>query len=285
VWDRTGTGGSVGRKKGGTPRGPEDQNAARRKRFMFILGQNIPSELTGLARWVLWRSEQDTKVAYQLTGRKASSTNPRHWTRYRDARDAFQSQSVRSDGIAYVFVASDPYLGYDLDDVWGSDADEDPESWAMEILERFRDSYWEESPSGLGVKGWVRAELPGHRGRQWKIGRGAIELYDTSRYFCVTGKAGGPPVITDHQSDIDSLVRYLDSGDRRLPTPVAIGNKIPYGTQHNTLVSLAGSMHRRGMSVEAIEAALQVVNAQQCERPGPPENIRRIAESMSRYSR
>jgi hypothetical protein len=182
-------------------------------------------------------------------------------------------------------MASDPYLGYDLDDIWASDADEAPEPWAMEILEQFGDSFWQESPGGNGIKGWVRAELPDHRGRQWKIGRGAIELYDAARYFCVTGKAGGPLVITSHQSDVDSLIRYLDGGDRRLPTPVSIGNKIRYGVQHNTLVSLAGTMRRRGMSVEAIEAALQVVNAQQCERPGPPENIRKIAKSISRYPR
>jgi hypothetical protein len=44
-------------------------------------------------------------------------------------------------------------------------------------------------------------------------------------------------------------------------------------------------MWRRGMTAEAIEAALQVVNAEQCERPGPSENIRRIVLSMQRWQR
>jgi hypothetical protein len=87
----------------------------------------------------------------------------------------------------------------------------------------------------------------------------------------------------DHQADVISLIQYLDGGDR--PRPVVIGNVIPYGTQHRTLVSLAGSMRKRGMSAEAIFAALEVVNREQCERPGPVKNIRRIAMSAARWER
>jgi hypothetical protein len=192
------------------------------------------------------------------------------------------------DGVGFVFAEEDPYCGIDLDNVWRSDADESTAPWAAEILEQFADTYHEESPSGCGVKIWCRAELPDHRGKKWKVEHGAIEIYDRARFFTVTGKAGPSRVITDHQSDIESLVKYLDDGygNRTFPgQAAAIGDVIPYGTQHHTLVSLAGTMWRRGMTVEAIEAALQVVNATQCERPGPPENIRRIAMSAGRWNR
>jgi P4 family phage/plasmid primase-like protien len=63
-----------------------------------------------------------------------------------------------------------------------------------------------------------------------------------------------------------------------------IGDVIPHGKQHDTLVSLAGTMRRRGMGIEEIDAALQIINKNRCEKPGPPENIRKIAESVCGYT-
>ena len=54
------------------------------------------------------------------------------------------------------------------------------------------------------------------------------------------------------------------------------------GQRNNTLTSLAGTMRRPGMSIEAIEAALLVENA----RYNPPlseDEVRKIARSVGRY--
>jgi primase-polymerase (primpol)-like protein len=246
---------------------------------------NIPLELIALPQWVLWRYEdrggpKPTKVPITCMGYKASVTNPEHWSSFEDVLK-FAARPGFCDGYGYVFVADDPYSGIDLDNVWQSDADEGA-PWAMEILERFADTYMEASPSDCGMKIWCRAKAP--RCGSWPIGAGAIEIYDHARFFTVTGRSNGVRIITDHQADINSLVEYL-GGARPSASPAGISGTIAYGTQHNTLVSLAGTMWRRGMSSEAIEAALQVVNAQQCEKPGPPENIRKIVESMQRYPR
>jgi primase-polymerase (primpol)-like protein len=248
----------------------------------------LPEELTALRQWVIWRYEirrgdptgKPTKVPYQATGYKASTTNPEHWSGFAYVLNTWQRQRVLCDGVGFVFSADDPYTGLDLDNVWQSDADEGPR-WASEILDRFADTYMEESPSGRGIKIWCRAKLP-HGGRSWPIGAGAIEIYDRSRFFVVTGRAGPIRTVADHQADVDSLIAYLDGGR---PAPTNTTGKIPYGTQHNTLVSLAGTMWRRGMTTDAIEAALQVTNAQQCERPGTPENIHKIVMSTARWSR
>jgi hypothetical protein len=40
-----------------------------------------------------------------------------------------------------------------------------------------------------------------------------------------------------------------------------------------------------GMSIEAIEAALLAVNRTQCKRPGPEQNIIRIARSAEKWRR
>ena len=59
---------------------------------------------------------------------------------------------------------------------------------------------------------------------------------------------------------------------------------IPKGTQHDHLVSLAGSLRARGAESDEIFAALWACNQKRCEEPGPEENIRRIAESFMKYS-
>lgn len=65
------------------------------------------------------------------------------------------------------------------------------------------------------------------------------------------------------------------------PSPVPA--KIPKGKQHSTLVSIAGSMRRRGLEADEIYAALKVINETRCTEPGPDRNIRRIAESVAKY--
>jgi len=55
------------------------------------------------------------------------------------------------------------------------------------------------------------------------------------------------------------------------------------GRRNASLTSLAGTMRRRGMSEEAILAALQIDNATRCQTPLPDGELRRIATSVARY--
>jgi len=73
-------------------------------------------------------------------------------------------------------------------------------------------------------------------------------------------------------------LRHEEPSDKIIPP------KIPKGKQHTTLVSIAGSMRKRGMEFPEIFAALKVINEQRCTEPAPVENIRRIAESICRYA-
>ncbi len=61
-----------------------------------------------------------------------------------------------------------------------------------------------------------------------------------------------------------------------------VGETIPDGKRNGTLTSLAGTMRRRGMSQEAIEAALLVEN-RKCSPPLPEPVVLSIARSVSRY--
>jgi hypothetical protein len=69
------------------------------------------------------------------------------------------------------------------------------------------------------------------------------------------------------------------NGHRRSgPIPDAITHH-----RNNTLTSLGGTMRHRGMSEEAIYAALAVVNAERCVPPLDDDEVGRIARSAARY--
>ena len=64
---------------------------------------------------------------------------------------------------------------------------------------------------------------------------------------------------------------------------VAANDAISEGSRNTTLASMAGSMRARGMTQEAIEAALLVTNSQQ-SAPLPEGEVRAIARSISNYA-
>jgi primase-polymerase (primpol)-like protein len=240
---------------------------------------SIPDDLTELDQWVLWRRERATKVPYQVNGHPASSTNPRTWAPFETADRAWRECAVEWSGIGFVFSRDDSFVGIDLDHCLTVDRLVKP--WASGIVRQFADTYMEVSPSGRGLKIWARGELPKNLGKV-PTGDGGVEMYSHSRYFTVTGDAfnGAPLQVEEHGSDIRGLYDYLTTtANRHRWTVHSIDGKIPYGTQHDTLIRLAGLLRARQVCEEAILACLLVVNRRQCERPGPDENIERMVRS------
>ena len=58
---------------------------------------------------------------------------------------------------------------------------------------------------------------------------------------------------------------------------------IPAGQRDSTLMSMAGTMRRRGFSESAILAALIVENRDRCKPPLEDKQVRKIARSIARY--
>jgi primase-polymerase (primpol)-like protein len=151
----------------------------------------IPHDMRAVARWGVWRYEERagerTKVPYSVvTGERASSTRLTDWTSF-DLAAAYWIRKRQHDGLA--FVLGDGWAGIDLDGC------RDPESGeihpkAQKIITTI-DSYTEVSPSGTGLKIFVHGALPpGRRKLEEVFGKGehaGIEMYDSGRYFCVTG--------------------------------------------------------------------------------------------------
>jgi hypothetical protein len=61
--------------------------------------------------------------------------------------------------------------------------------------------------------------------------------------------------------------------------------KIPKGKRNDHLASLGGTMRKRGMSREAIDAALLTENRLRCDPPLSGSEVRRVAASVASYKR
>jgi len=139
----------------------------------------FPEQLKTYPQWVLWKLEERegklTKVPYQVTGVKASTTDPATWTTYSDAATHQNGYA----GVGIVVTRGSGFIFLDLDHCVSPDGAVD--GWAQEIVDAL-DSYAELSPSRRGLHIWVRGVLPPD-GRR----RGSVEMYDCDRYGTVTG--------------------------------------------------------------------------------------------------
>ena len=161
-----------------------------------------PEELRALKQWVCWNYEErggkPTKVPYTIGGYRAESTNPRDWYSY----DEVEEVRAMFSGIGFVFSESDSFCGIDLDDCLKNG---EVMPWATEIVEKLSGTYSEISPSGNGLKFFVKADLPFSKGKKVQVESGAVEIYDHARYFTVTGDTFGPSVVQEAQDVVDWL--------------------------------------------------------------------------------
>lgn len=178
----------------------------------------IPAELKEWPQFVLWKLEPNPKggkprkILISPRGlvnarthdepgteydRPASST----WSDFETARDAL-TRNPHYAGLGFVFTSEDPFIGGDIDGC------RDPETG--ELTEQARafvtmvDTYTEVSQSGTGIHFIGRGKKIGSRCKDAAKG---FELYDTARYFVLTGHRldGTPPTINDRAEQFVGL--------------------------------------------------------------------------------
>src|SRR5207253_1497358 len=78
--------------------------------------------------------------------------------------------------------------------------------WAKAIIAELH-SYTEVSPSGSGVKIWLRGRLPARSGHQKAHCGGKVEMFDRGRYFTFTGMhvANTPVKLEERSSQLQAL--------------------------------------------------------------------------------
>ena len=130
-----------------------------------------------------------TKVPYQLNGRKAASTRPNEWSRYRDVWTKVNG-SEEFDGIGMMLLGLPDFAAIDLDKV------RDPQTgtlmpWVDDLITNCG-SYNEVTPSMAGLRvlgGWSGGKI--HRNGPHP-GGGSFELFAAcERFITFTGLANG----------------------------------------------------------------------------------------------
>lgn len=183
--------------------------------------KNIPVEMKRLPQWVGFIREQrtkDGKAEFNEDGTPrmskmpvdvhtfsgASSTKASQWARFNEAVNAIghnasvRGKSGKIEGIGFVFSpqrdTDTGICGIDLDHIIDPNTGE-VNAAALEIIQAM-DSYTEYSPSGTGVHIYYK----GANHPEWKrkiegaLGIGTcLEMYQTARYFTVTGRVFGEP--------------------------------------------------------------------------------------------
>jgi hypothetical protein len=158
----------------------------------------------------MWRKEPDPEkpgrfkkmpyIADLSSLKPAKSNDPTTWGSYDAARE---TQAHRGfDGVMFAFSPEDDFAGVDLDDCRNPETSA-LEPWAQQLITVLQ-SYTEVSPSGTGVKVWLRGKLPGE-GKG--IHRDPLEVYDRKRFFTVTGNHvdGTPLTVEERQPVLDDL--------------------------------------------------------------------------------
>ena len=164
--------------------------------------KNIPNELKQLKQWVCWTIDKLPKNAY--TGKNAQSNNQKTWAYFDEAVEA--CKKFKFDGVGFMFANG--YFGVDLDAHHG-------QTLSKDLINEFTstlNSYAEYSRSGDGIHIICKGRLPEGARR-----KGQIEMYDTGRYFIMTGNViDNYNEIIDCNESIKVLhIKYLASNKQK----------------------------------------------------------------------
>ncbi len=219
----------------------------------------LPKQLRERDQWVCWREEprdgKPTKIPVTPeSGEFASSTDPDTWTSVETALE--YADSGDADGVGFVFTDDGPIVGVDLDDCRDPETG-DVDDAAQDIIERL-DSYTEISPSGTGFHVLIEGKLPDGRNR-----RGSIELYDTARFFTVTGDhlEEKPGRVARRQDALEAIHReYVQDSE---------GERKSESGQHDAIAEQAATTEAGTVDLEdeeLVEKARNASNGSKFER-------------------
>jgi hypothetical protein len=183
-------------------------------------------ELRNHNRWLVWRYEPAkatngkppakpyTKVPIDARrNHYASTTKPWTWTNFLTVCNTYEKyHGEQCDGVGFVIPPGT--VGIDLDDCVNGGI---PEPWAEQII-ALMDSYTELSPSGNGIRIFVRGQIPGKRNRA-----GTIEMYDSNspRYLTVTGhRIGTRETVERRQEQLNTFYAEVFGSESQAVEPL-----------------------------------------------------------------
>lgn len=256
----------------------------------------IPTEMRLLDNWVVTKC--GTKVPLQATNYKAASCcDPETWSPFTTA--LADVREGRADYLGFVFDDCG-IVGIDIDA--GFDDNGFLNELSRDCMQACK-SFTEKSRSGRGIHIYVKGRLP-FKGKNNGAG---VEIYRTGRYFIVTGEKLVYDELEECQEGIDYIVdKYFadslrDGSERRgnriyspqyekpaegkISVNPSVYPPIGEGMRNSSLTSLAGQLHTKGYSAQAILAELKKCNREACKPPLPEAELESIVRSVLRYKR
>ena len=148
------------------------------------------------------RQAHEGALQASLPTHKASSTNRRTWSTFEQAVAALERGD--GDGIGFVFAADDEFVGCDLDHCREAETGA-LAPVAVGIAGAFA-TYQEASQSGTGVHLIMTGHKPQGAGCKRPLEDIEVEVYESGRYFCMTGaRLGEVATVCDCQAALDDL--------------------------------------------------------------------------------
>lgn len=262
----------------------------------------FPAELTERKQWVCVGSD---KLPMQADRPEpASSTNPLTWNTYELAQKSVDVGNYKY--VGYVFTKEDGIVGIDID-IGFEDNGLLPNEISLDIIGAIG-SYTELSKSGRGFHIFVKGKLPfaGRNNRQ------GLEIYESGRYFVMTGKTVVYNKIIENQAGVDYVVNkyfkdFLNesragSGSKKrgivnyaadwLEQPsehrICLQPYYPAiqkGSRNTSLLSLGGQLWASGYSKEYVYHDLELANDEACSPPLTYRELQSITNSVVKYRR
>lgn len=147
--------------------------------------ENIPEDLL-LLPWAVWAAElrAGTREKWNkaplnsITARKIGANKPELFGTFEQAKTAYATGRYTGVGV---LLTGNGIVGVDIDD-FDATFKEKPavKAWVTTAIKA--GAYCERSPSGNGLRLFMRGKLPG-TGRK----SGSLEIYDNGRFLTVTG--------------------------------------------------------------------------------------------------
>lgn len=190
--------------------------------------ENIPDGLKQL-RWAVWKAEPKTDKNGKVipgkfnkapldprSGMKKGADNPENFGTYQQALDALDSGNFSGFGP---ILDGRGVVSFDIDDVRET-LKAMPQAKAWLGKAKKAGAYCEVSPSGKGLRLYLRGNLPG-QGR--KVG--PLEVYAKARFMTMTGKIvkGFGTDLIDGQELIDEFLEMLPA-EAGKHAPVILGS-------------------------------------------------------------
>lgn len=258
------------------------------------LPESLPKEITMLNQWV--NADESNKLPMQSKIYKAAqSDNPDTWSDFETAYENIVDGTYKYVGFVF---HDNGIVGIDIDT--GYDDDGFPTDLMIDCMSKCK-SYTEKSKSGRGIHILVKGKLP----FKGKNNRKGCEIYQTGRYFILTGKTLVFQDLIENQEAIDYIVDKYFQNDTRdnerksnaIYHPIwekPKDGKIPLrptypvieeGGRNISLASLAGVLHTTGYDAEQIYDELCYANQQACKPPLDDYEVSQIVNSICQYRR